>query len=64
MNYFFYLYGMKVIIWIRTEDFNDFVEGKNVKYWTSEPCGINPDTVSMTIDTDRYQQLMDSEDVG
>jgi len=55
---------MKVIIWIRTEDFNDFVEGKNVKYWTSEPCGINPDTVSITIDTDRYQQLMDSEDVG
>ena len=46
------------------DDFNDFVEGKNVKYWTSEPCGINPDTVSMTIDTDRYQQLMDSEDVG
>jgi len=64
MNYFFYLYDMKVIIWIKTKDFNDFLDGKNVKYWTSEPCGINPDTVSITIDTDRYQQLMDSEDVG
>ena len=67
MNYFFYLYDMKVIIWIKTEDFNDFVDGKNVKYWTNEPFkygGVNPDTVSIIIDTDRYQQLIDSEDVG
>ena len=64
MNYFFYLYDMKVIIWIKTEDFNDFVDGKNVKYWNNEPCGVNPDTVSIIIDTDRYQQLIDSEDVG
>ena len=64
MNYFFYLYIMKIIIWIKTEDFNDFIDGKNVKYWYSEPCGVNPDTVSIIIDSDRYQQLMDSEYVG
>ncbi len=64
MNYFFYLYDMKVIIWIKTEDFDDFVKGKNVKYWKKDPWGVNEDTVSIIIDTDRYQQLMDSEDVG
>ena len=64
MNYFLYLYGMKVIIWINKKDFKEFTDGKNVKYWTSEPFGVNPDTVSITIDVDRYQQLMDSEDVG
>lgn len=63
MNYFFYLYIMKVIIWIKTKDFKDFIDGKNVKYWDSEPCDVKS-TVSIIIDPDRYQQLMDSEYVG
>jgi hypothetical protein len=61
---------MKVIIWIKTEDFDDFVDGKNVKYWNSQPHLEYTDTdnkkrvksiVSVTIDSDRYQQLKDNE---
>ena len=54
---------MKIIIWIKTEDFKDFIDGKNVKYWNSEPCDVKS-TVSVIIESDRYQQLMDSEYVG
>ena len=58
MNYFFYLYDMKVIIWIKTKDFKDFTDGKNVKYWNSEPWHVKC-VVSVIIESDRYQQLMD-----
>lgn len=53
------LINMKILIWIAQDDFDTFLKGGKVEFWTVFPELYSETVMQLIIDEDKYQQLIE-----